>query len=156
MKSSTAINYTTWGLQFCSSPSLDMPSGSFGGVLPRLFYLHLPEFYPYNSVYAQLPFYVPRKIQSYLSDLAWDRVVGKYLFARPGAASKSRRGSEVVWAGERRIVVEGFEGVREIVGRKGCEKIYEPMSVERSRMMFGVNVTTGSLCSRMVCSNILS
>ena len=74
-------NLTSWGYLDCYSHEDD---GAYGGVLTRLLYRALPEYYPATSSYARFPFVVPSTMERYLEKLV-DSPVKKYEFDRPKA-----------------------------------------------------------------------
>ena len=76
---STACNLTSWGFQSCFPDSND---GSYGGMLTRLLFRTLPEYYPPRSVYVHFPFLVPTRAQEFLSK-PYESPVKKYTFTRP-------------------------------------------------------------------------
>ncbi|KAL5504779.1 hypothetical protein ACEPAH_7442 [Sanghuangporus vaninii] len=77
----TVYNLTSWGYLDCFSHKDD---GAYGGILTRLLYRTLPEYYPSRSSYARFPFIVPSAMQGYLRKLV-DSPVSKYEFKRPKA-----------------------------------------------------------------------
>jgi linoleate 10R-lipoxygenase len=74
-----AANLTTWGyLDTKTNPD----DGSYGGMLTRLLFRHLPEYYPPGSAYAHFPFIVPDTMKKYAEK--WqESVVGKYTWTKP-------------------------------------------------------------------------
>ena len=79
MRINIVYNLTSWGYQDCFAQKDD---GAYGGVLTRLLYRALPEYYPARSSYARFPFIVPDVMRKYLAKLV-DSPVGKYNFTRP-------------------------------------------------------------------------
>jgi len=75
----TPHNLTTWGYDDCQANKLD---GSFGGMMTKLLFRHLPNNYPAGSAYAHFPFMVPRKMKEFAKDLAGD-IEPKYDWSRP-------------------------------------------------------------------------
>ena len=83
-----------------------MSDGSYGGILTKLLFRHLPDYYPSGSTFAHFPFLVPGKMRGFAQKLPgdvglsydWDRptppvgptvVASRYsevqqLFANPG------------------------------------------------------------------------
>ncbi len=49
-----------------------MSDGSYGGMLTRLLFRHLPNHYPSGSAYAHFPFLVPGKMKSHAQKLPGD------------------------------------------------------------------------------------
>ncbi|KAF9787785.1 heme peroxidase [Thelephora terrestris] len=62
----TPPNLTTWGYNDCQ---VDENDGSFGGMLSKLLFRHLPEYYPPGSAYAHFPFMVPETMREYIGKL---------------------------------------------------------------------------------------
>jgi linoleate 10R-lipoxygenase len=75
-----------------------MSDGSFGGMLTKLLFRHLPDYYPTGSTYAHFPFLVPKKMKGYAQKLPGD-VDLKYDWNRPavpaGPTVVATRHSEV-------------------------------------------------------------
>jgi linoleate 10R-lipoxygenase len=61
-----------------------MSDGSYGGMLTKLLFRHLPDYYPSGSAFAHFPFLVPGKMKSYAQKLPGD-VDLKYDWNRPAA-----------------------------------------------------------------------
>lgn len=97
----TVFNLTSWGYQDCFPLEND---GSYGGMLTRLLFRTLPEYYPPGSAYAHFPFLVPSTIKGYLSKLP-DNPVSKYTFTRPPAPQPV-------------VVIEGFNSAEDVLKRK--------------------------------------
>ncbi|KAI0696645.1 heme peroxidase, partial [Cytidiella melzeri] len=75
----TPENFTAWGYQDCQIPQND---GSYGGMLTKLLFRHLPQYYPPGSTYAHFPFLVPETMKASmakrhgpLDDYTWTRPV---------------------------------------------------------------------------------
>ncbi|KAI9454114.1 heme peroxidase [Russula earlei] len=71
----TPQNLTTWGFDDCQANTSD---GSYGGMLTKLLFRHLPDHYPVSSTYAHFPFLVPEKMREYAQShsgnvYTWDR-----------------------------------------------------------------------------------
>lgn len=94
-------NLTSWGYQDCFPEKND---GAYGGVLTRLLYRTLPEYYPARSSYARFPFMVPELMQGYLAKQA-ESPVKKYEFGKPTRPLKT-------------VVVTGYESVKEVLVKK--------------------------------------
>ncbi|KDQ52925.1 hypothetical protein JAAARDRAFT_162433 [Jaapia argillacea MUCL 33604] len=90
----TPFNLTSWGYQDCQ---IDKNDGSFGGMLTKMLFRHLPDYYPRNSTYAFFPFLVPSSMKGFAEKLG-DGTVNKYSWTRPTAPAPT-------------IKVETFEGV---------------------------------------------
>jgi cytochrome P450 len=75
----TPQNLTTWGYDDCQAITSD---GSFGGMLSRLLFRHLPDYYPTGSTYAHFPFLVPGKMKGFAQKLPGD-IDLKYDWNRP-------------------------------------------------------------------------
>ncbi|KAH9175686.1 heme peroxidase [Lactarius sanguifluus] len=75
----TPFNLTTWGYDDCQADTAD---GSYGGMLSKLLFRHLPDYYPAGSAYAHFPMMVPEKMREFAKDLP-DDVGRKYEWDRP-------------------------------------------------------------------------
>jgi len=71
----TPFDLTSWGFQDCQYIKSD---GSLGGILGKMLYRTLPDYYPADSAYAKFPFLVP----SFLEKLP-NIPVGEYVWSRP-------------------------------------------------------------------------
>jgi linoleate 10R-lipoxygenase len=65
-------------LQDCQADTQD---GSFGGILTRLLFRSLPDYYPPGSGLAHFPFLTPEKMKSSLKELGISP--DKYIWQRP-------------------------------------------------------------------------
>jgi linoleate 10R-lipoxygenase len=74
-----AFSLTSWGYQDCQ---FDKNDGSFGGMLTKLLFRTLPDYYPAGSAYAHFPFLVPGYIKEHLAKLP-NSPVGGYTWSRP-------------------------------------------------------------------------
>jgi len=74
-----AYNFTSWGYQDCQ---FDTKDGSYGGILNKLLFRTLPDYYPAGSAYALLPFLVPTFAKDHLAELPMSSV-DKYNWSRP-------------------------------------------------------------------------
>jgi len=74
-----AFDLTSWGFQDCQ---YDKNDGSYGGILGKLLYRTLPDYYTAGSTYAQFPFLVPGFIKDHLSKLPNSPASG-YTWSRP-------------------------------------------------------------------------
>ncbi|KZV76244.1 heme peroxidase [Peniophora sp. CONT] len=77
----TPENLTSWGYQYTQT---DPGDGSYGGMLTRLLFTTLPDYYPPGSAYAHFPFMVPEKMKGYAEKMP-DNVVAKYTWTKPAA-----------------------------------------------------------------------
>ncbi|EPQ51552.1 heme peroxidase [Gloeophyllum trabeum ATCC 11539] len=75
----TPFNFTSWGYQDCQ---INPNDGSYGGMLTKLLFRHLPEYYPRDSTYAYFPFMVPSEMKKAVEKLPGN-VVEKYSWTRP-------------------------------------------------------------------------
>ncbi len=76
---SQAFNLTTWGYNDCQADTAD---GCYGGMLTKLLFRHLPDYYPTGSAYAHFPMLVPAKMRDFAKKLP-DDVGRKYDWDRP-------------------------------------------------------------------------
>ncbi|KAK5688810.1 hypothetical protein LTS10_000788 [Elasticomyces elasticus] len=67
---------TNWGV----SKLGDLPSGAYGGMLPRVIFNGLPSSFTGTSAYALLPFYTPKAVQGILKG---NGVIDQYDLKRP-------------------------------------------------------------------------
>lgn len=74
-----AENLTAWGYQYTQT---DPGDGSYGGMLTRMLFTTLPDYYPPGSAYAHFPFMVPEKMKAYAAKIP-DNVVEKYDWSKP-------------------------------------------------------------------------
>lgn len=75
----TPFNLTTWGYNDCQADTAD---GSYGGMMTKLLFRHLPDYYPAGSAYAHFPMMVPEKMRDFARDYP-DDVWRKYTWDRP-------------------------------------------------------------------------
>ncbi|KAF9477868.1 heme peroxidase [Pholiota conissans] len=73
----TPGNLTTWGFYDCQR---EMTNGGGGSMIPKLLLRHLPNHYPWNSVYSLWPFFTPQKMTEALKKQG---IANKYTFERP-------------------------------------------------------------------------
>jgi linoleate 10R-lipoxygenase len=78
----SASNLTSWGYRDCQFNPRD---GSYGGMLTKLLFRHLPDHYPVRSAYAHFPFLVPTRMMEDMAKRS-DDLVKKYTWTRPGQA----------------------------------------------------------------------
>ena len=76
---SQAFNLTTWGFNDCQPDTAD---GSYGGMLTKLLFRHLPDYYPAGSAYAHFPMMVPEKMRDFAKEHPNDDW-RKYEWGRP-------------------------------------------------------------------------
>lgn len=81
----TPFNLTAWGYQDCQYDTLD---GSYGGLLTKLLFRTLPDYYPRGSAYAHFPFLVPEYMESHLKTVN-PALVQKYTWNRPRPLSST-------------------------------------------------------------------
>ncbi|TFK47330.1 heme peroxidase [Heliocybe sulcata] len=77
----TPFNFTSWGYQDCQ---INPDDGSYGGMLTKLLFRHLPEYYPRDSAYAFFPFMVPEYMKKEMGERD-PEVVGRYSWEKPSA-----------------------------------------------------------------------
>jgi linoleate 10R-lipoxygenase len=75
----TPYNYTSWGYQDCQFGKDD---GSYTGMLTKLLFRTLPDYYPGDSAFAFFPFLVPPFAKYSLAKLP-ESPVDKYNWSRP-------------------------------------------------------------------------
>lgn len=117
LRGSTVYNLTSWGYQDCFPKKND---GAYGGVLTRLLYRTLPEYYPARSAYARFPFMVPEQIEKYLAEQV-ESPVKKYEFGKPAKPLKT-------------VVVTGYETVNEVLTTK---ELFRSAAVEKLAALSG-------------------
>jgi hypothetical protein len=77
----SAFNLTTWGYQ---DIIVDKSDGSYGGMLTKLLFRTLPDYYPSGSAYAHFPFLVPTYIKAHMTTLPFhNSYAGNYVWSRP-------------------------------------------------------------------------
>ena len=74
-----AFDLTSWGFQDCQ---YDKSDGSLGGILGKMLYRTLPDYYPANSAYAKFPFLVPTFLKDNLAKLP-NCPINEYIWSRP-------------------------------------------------------------------------
>lgn len=97
----TAFNLTAWGYQ---DVQYDRADGAIGGMLHKMLYRTLPEWYPAGSVYATFPFIVPTRMREFVEAMP-EVDVHKYGWSRP--------------TGPQRAVEMNGSGTRASVGVNG-------------------------------------
>jgi len=94
----SAYNLTAWGYQDCQYDDKD---GSYGGLLTKLLFRTLPDFYPKGSAYAHFPFLEPKYMEEKMTRDD-PNVVSKYTFTRPKPLTAT-------------VSVDDFAGVKKIL-----------------------------------------
>ncbi|KAI0338309.1 heme peroxidase [Trametopsis cervina] len=110
----TPENFTAWGYQDCQIPQND---GSYGGMLTKLLFRHLPEYYTPGSAYAHFPFLVPEmmklnmeKRQGPVADYIWSRPIsGMPILPQPSSSLQNVEVSEVHQARVRNLTGVTFQ-----------------------------------------------
>jgi len=74
-----AFNLTAWGYQDCQ---YDPQDGSYGGLLTKLLFRTLPDYYPAGSAYAHFPFLDPVYMKDHLEKMN-PKLAEKYSWERP-------------------------------------------------------------------------
>ncbi|TFY60825.1 hypothetical protein EVJ58_g4902 [Rhodofomes roseus] len=82
----TPFNLTSWGYQDCM---YDKQDGSIGGIINKMLFRTLPDYYPAASAYALFPFIVPKRMKGFVSALP-DSPVAKYDWTRPAGPPRAR------------------------------------------------------------------
>ena len=85
---------TAWGYQ---DVQYDRADGSLGGMLHKMLYRTLPEWYPAGSAYATFPFIVPTRMREFVEAMpevdvhmyAWTRPVGPKALAVNGNGARA-------------------------------------------------------------------
>lgn len=93
-----AFNLTSWGYQDCQ---YDHEDGSYGGLLTKLLFRTLPEYYPRGSAYAHFPFLVPSYMKQNLEKTN-PTLVPKYTWIRPHAPATLS-------------IIDTFDGVKQVL-----------------------------------------
>ncbi|KAF4610183.1 hypothetical protein D9613_010597 [Agrocybe pediades] len=83
----SAHNLTTWGYQDCQ---YDTQDGSYGGLLTKLLFRTLPDYYPRGSSYAHFPFLQTSWMKKHLSE-AKPELCKKYTWDRPSPLPRVTR-----------------------------------------------------------------
>ena len=76
---SAAYNLTAWGYQDCQ---YDTGDGSYGGMLSKLLFRTLPQYFPRGSAYSHFPFLDPKFMQKHMSEINSTQAA-KYTWSRP-------------------------------------------------------------------------
>ncbi|KAJ6567751.1 heme peroxidase [Mycena vulgaris] len=96
----TPFNLTAWGYHDCQ---FDTQDGSYGGMLTKLLFRTLPEYYPPRSAYAHFPFLDPKYMREHMQ-ANMPKLAEKYIWTRP-----------VLPAAEDVVVVNTADGVRAVL-----------------------------------------
>ncbi|KAJ7705297.1 heme peroxidase [Mycena rosella] len=96
----TPFNLTAWGYADCQ---FDAQDGSYGGMLTKLLFRTLPEYYPAGSAYAHFPFLDPVYMRDHMRATK-PELADKYTWTRPEPP-----------VAEVPVVVSTKEGVREVL-----------------------------------------
>lgn len=116
---SQAFNLTTWGYNDCQADTAD---GSYGGMMTKLLFRHLPDFYPAGSAYAHFPMMVPEKMRDFAKDHHPDDVWRKYDWNRPRVPAGPT------------VVVDSYSGVQRLFAQP---TIYTSGSPQRLGILTG-------------------
>ncbi|KIL62783.1 hypothetical protein M378DRAFT_12576 [Amanita muscaria Koide BX008] len=81
----TPANLTSWGYQDCQ---YDTKDGSFGGLLTKLLYRTLPDYFPSDSAYAHFPFLDPSWMKKQMIENGRSDV-NQYSWSRPQSVRPS-------------------------------------------------------------------
>jgi hypothetical protein len=114
----TPFNLTTWGYNDCQADTAD---GSFGGMMTKLLFRHLPDYYPAGSAYAHFPMMVPEKMVDFAKGYP-DDVWRKYNWDRPSVPAGPP------------VVVNSYSGVQTLFSQP---TIYTPCSQQRLEILTG-------------------
>ncbi|KAJ7621147.1 heme peroxidase [Roridomyces roridus] len=97
----TPYNLTAWGYKDCQ---FDPKDGSYGGMLTKLLFRTLPEYYPARSAYAHFPFLDPVYMRDQMRENK-PQLVDEYVWTRPPVMEQA----------ETVVVVKTVEGVRQVL-----------------------------------------
>jgi len=126
----TPFNLTSWGFQDCQ---FDKDDGSYGGMLTKLLFRTLPDYYPAGSTFAHFPFLVPDVIKKCMEKHLVNRL-DKYTWIRPPVPKGF-------------VTVDTYDGVSQV-------------TTEKSKFMSGYdnrlsNITTPAVLERSLVNDIL-
>lgn len=93
-----AFNLTAWGYQDCQ---YDPQDGSYGGLLTKLLFRTLPDYYPSHSTYAHFPFMDPVFMKANLNKTN-PELATKYTWDRPPPRSRT-------------VPIDTFAGVTQVL-----------------------------------------
>jgi len=102
------FNLTSWGYQDCQ---YDPQDGSYGGLLTKLLFRTLPDYYPTRSAYAHFPFLDPLYMKDNLEKKN-PALASKYIWTRPRPHLPT-------------IPIDTFEGVRQILTEPDFASAYD-------------------------------
>ncbi|KAI0246364.1 heme peroxidase [Lactifluus subvellereus] len=119
----TPYNLTTWGYGDCQANTAD---GSYGGMLTKLLFRHLPDYYPESSerasAYAHFPFLVPERMREFAREHRGD-IEDKYYWDRPRAPAGPT------------IVVKRYSDIQELFAKP---TVFTSGAEQRLRYLGGV------------------
>ncbi|KAK2467940.1 hypothetical protein APHAL10511_000235 [Amanita phalloides] len=118
----TPTNLTLWGYQDCQ---YDRKDGSYGGLLTKLLYRTLPNFFPAGSAYAHFPFLEPSWMHDRMTRHN-NKAVYEYTWTRPPAVHEPK-------------VVEQYGEVADVLSNSA----FTPESEDRLYKVFG-SLVSGS------------
>ncbi|THH14008.1 hypothetical protein EW146_g6268 [Bondarzewia mesenterica] len=118
----TPFNLTNWGYQDCQA---DCDDGSFGGMLSKMLYRHLPAYYPPGSTYAHFPFMVPESMKEYAAKL---NIADKYTWTKPALPVGPV------------VVAKSYKEVKQVVG--DANTFGSDVALKFERLTRGVGVDT--------------
>ena len=103
-----AFNLTAWGYQDCQ---YDPQDGSFGGLLTKLLFRTLPDYYPTGSAYAHFPFLDPVYMKNNLEETDPD-LATKYTWTRPRPHAPT-------------VPIDAFAGVHQVLAEPEFVSAYD-------------------------------
>lgn len=105
---------TAWGYQYVQ---YDLKDGSFGGMLHKMLYRTLGEWYPAGSAYAIFPFVVPTRMREYVKAMP-EVDERRYGWSRPtGPGRAGGMGSNGSAGRALNVIVNGINGAASPAGR---------------------------------------
>ncbi|KAJ7740925.1 heme peroxidase [Mycena maculata] len=117
----TPYNLTAWGYRDCQ---FDPQDGSYGGMLTKLLFRTLPEYYPARSAYAHFPFLDPLYMRDHMrANNA--KLATQYVWTRPPLPPHA----------ENVVVVKTPAGVREVLEK---HEVFPPDYTERVKTVAGL------------------
>ncbi|KAJ7049433.1 heme peroxidase [Mycena amicta] len=133
----TPFNLTTWGYHDCQ---LDSQDGSYGGMLTKLLFRTLPEYYPPRSAYAHFPFLDPAYMRKNMRQNN-PTLEGKYIWTRP----------VVTPSAENVVVFKTPAGVRAVLEDKS---LFPTPYAERLRTVTGHRDIDTSFVKRVLLQDL--